>query len=124
MVAVNDPIGERSANLILKYSVYLSTIPLLTSLMGITSYMFAFEGTVLNSYLIYLSYKFSEDQSNQNARKVFLTTLWYLPLLLAGFVLHNHNWDKLDNSIRATPVSQRQLVSYCYYNSYSYYLRL
>lgn len=104
MVAVNDPSGQRSADLIFKYAVYLSTIPIATSILGITSYMFLVEGCILNAYLIHLCNGFSHEQTNQRARKVFLATLWYLPLLLAGFVLHNHNWDKIDNNLRNSSV--------------------
>ena len=106
MVAVNDPLGQRSADLIFRYAVYLATIPIISSMTGVTSYMFAVEGCLLNGYLLFLSHRFSWDHSNQNARKVFLATLWYLPLLLAGFVYHNHNWDKLDASVRSSVVSR------------------
>lgn len=105
MVAVNDPKGARSADLIFKYTCYLSTLPVASSALGVTSYMFAFEGTLLNGYMLYLAHRFSQEQSNKAARKVFLSTLWYLPLLLAGFVFHNRNWDTLEENIRSTPVS-------------------
>jgi hypothetical protein len=61
---------------------------------GITSYMFAVEGTLLNAYFFYLTTIFSKKQSNANARRIFLTSLWYLPLLLGGYVFYNKNWDK------------------------------
>lgn len=98
MVAVNDHIGVRSADLIWQYSLYLSALPLVTSMAGLTTCMFVVEGTVANAYLLYIARKFRQEQTNANARKIFLCSLWYLPLLLAGFVFHSKNWD--DNSLK------------------------
>ena len=94
MVAVNDPDGIRSANLILQYSLYLSVLPIACSVAGVTSCMFAVEGTAANVYLLYLAQKFRSDRTNAGARRIFLCSLWYLPLLLTGFVFHSHMWDK------------------------------
>lgn len=102
MVAVNDPSGERSARLIFKYAFYLGLTPLVSSMAGVTSYMFAVEGCLLNGYLLVLANRFHRDRSDRSAREVFKATLWYLPLLLAGFVYHNRNWEKLDSSVRSS----------------------
>ncbi|GMH48610.1 hypothetical protein TrRE_jg12450 [Triparma retinervis] len=93
MVPVNDPTGERTASLISRYSIYLSALPIASTIIGMTNPMFAVEGCLLNGYLLYKSRKFQQDKSNQNARKIFLTSLWYLPCLLGLFILHNKNWD-------------------------------
>lgn len=98
MVAVNDPGGIRSADLILRYSCYLCLLPCAAAGWGITSYMFCIEGSLLNAYMVLLSWRFSREQTNGNARAVFLYTLVYLPLLLAGFLWHNHNWDKIEDT--------------------------
>lgn len=95
MVACNDPVGSRSARLVMEYSLYLTAFPILTSALGYTSYMYSVEGTAANLYLLYLAKKFHEDRSNYNARKVFLCSLWYLPLLLAGFVFHSRVWNTI-----------------------------
>jgi protoheme IX farnesyltransferase len=105
MVPCNDETGERTAKLISSYSNYLAVLPPLTSMAGLTSYMFAFEGTVLNIYLIYLARKFQNDKSNGNARRIFLYSLPYLPLLLAGYVFHSRTWNK--NEIENENVIQR-----------------
>lgn len=54
--------------------------------------MFAVEGTVANAYLLYLAEKFQREKNNGNARKIFLCSLWYLPVLLVGFVFHSRMW--------------------------------
>ena len=93
MVSVNDAAATRSGSLVLRYPAYLSTLPIAAYGMGLTSSMFALEGTAANMYLMYLAYKFNEKQSNANARKVFMCSLWYLPLLLASFVFYSKRWE-------------------------------
>src|SRR5690606_29989971 len=78
MVPVNDPTGTRTANLIWNYSLALTAFPILTSVGGVTSYMFAVEGMVLNSGLLYLAHKFKSDRSKANAFKTFKYSLVYL----------------------------------------------
>lgn len=93
MVAVNDPDGKRSSRLIMEYSLYLAAFPLVTSGMGLTSYMFALEGTVVNAYFLYLAKKFNDQRNNSGARRIFLASLWYLPVLLTAYVFHSRTWD-------------------------------
>jgi hypothetical protein len=56
--------------------------------------MFAVEGSAANLYLLYLAYAFKQDQSNAKARKVFLCSLWYLPLLLGAYIFHSKVWNE------------------------------
>lgn len=92
MVACNDPTGARSAALSLRYSVYMIAIPIAASLCDVTSYMYAVEGSVVNAYATYLAYKFYKKPSNASAQKVFLCSLWYLPVMMGAMVLHSQNW--------------------------------
>ena len=117
MVAVNDPQGTRSAKLIWDYSLMLTALPLVTSATGLTSWMFAVEGSVINLYLLSLAHAFKREQSNARARKVFLTSLWYLPVLLAAMVFHSRNWNEqhLEDSSR---VDNKQ-VNECFYGYYA-----
>ena len=94
MISVNDPQGLRLAHLIMEYSTYLAAFPILASCIGLTSFPFAFEGTAANAYLMYLASRFYRDRTNGNAKKLFLCTLWYLPLLLTGFVVHSRMWNQ------------------------------
>ena len=95
MVATNDtPEGSATADLIIKYTYYLSAMPFLTTLSGITSSMFAVEGIFLNGYAIYVARNFDKERSNGNARKVFLTSLWYLPVWMILFLLHSNKWKE------------------------------
>lgn len=104
MISTSDPTGSRTSTFITRYTLYLSTLPILSSLMEVTSPMFAIEGIALNAYAIYVARRFHKDKSNANARKVFLTSLWYLPCFLMLFLLHSRKWhsDKEEDSINSS----------------------
>jgi protoheme IX farnesyltransferase len=97
MVSSNDPDGSRTASLITRYTFYLSSLPVLSSVMEVTSPMFAVEGVVLNAYALHVARRFDKERSNANARKVFLTSLWYLPCLLTLFLFHSRKWHEQEN---------------------------
>ena len=125
MVAVNDPVGTRSANLIMEYSLYLSAIPILSSAAGLTTWMFAVEGTAANIYLLSLARKFQNEKTNANARKVFLCSLWYLPVLLAAYVFHSRMWleDESESTDKMTEVvtgTKEVLKGYCVHEIIAY----
>lgn len=88
MVPVNDPDGTRTASLIMQYSLALSALPMVSCATGLTSWMFGFESLLFNGALVHKAAKFSRDRSQQNAREVFKVSLWYLPLMMALFLLH------------------------------------
>lgn len=83
---------DETARLITNYTYYLSTIPIISTLTGVTSSMFAIEGFVLNGYALFVAKRFDKDRSNKNARSVFLTSLWYLPCWMMLFLLHSSKW--------------------------------
>ena len=94
MVPVNDmEFGDRTASLITRYTWYLSAIPFASYALDVTSSMFPLEGILLNAYALHVARKFNQNRSNANARKVFLTSLWYLPCLMTLFILHSKTWD-------------------------------
>jgi protoheme IX farnesyltransferase len=93
MLPVLESDGEKTSEVILRYAAYLSTVPIVSTLAGVTSSMFALEGIALNSYALYVAYKFRQERTNANARTVFLTSLWYLPSWLVLFLLHSKVWD-------------------------------
>jgi protoheme IX farnesyltransferase len=94
MLPVLESDGERTSKVILRYAAYLSTVPIITTVCDVTSSMFALEGLVLNGYALHVAYRFRQERTNANARKVFLTSLWYLPTWLVLFLLHSKVWDE------------------------------
>ena len=93
---VDSDCGRRTARAILRHTMYLSSIPIVASLSGITSSMFAIESLAFNSYIIYLAARFHKKRSNRNAQQVFRSSLWYLPLTLSLMVYHSKNWSDKD----------------------------
>ena len=94
MLSSHEVDGERTSAVILRNAAYLSAIPFLSTAAGVTSSMFALEGIALNSYALWVAYRFRQERTNTNARKVFLTSLWYLPSWLVLFLLHSKVWDE------------------------------
>ena len=88
MVPVNDPTGERTASLVMNYSLLMLPLPIIASALDVTSWMYAVEGVAATAWAVKLAHEFKEERSNENARKVFKCSLWYLPLTLALFVFH------------------------------------
>lgn len=99
MVPVQD--GPKTANLIVRYAWYLSTVPFISTLTNVTTSMFCLEGLALNGYALYVAHRFQQDRTNANARRVFLTSLWYLPSFLVLFLLHSKTWDQKNNQDNA-----------------------
>lgn len=101
MLATNDSVrGDATARLVMNYTYYLSAMPVVATLTGVTSSMFVIEGLALNGYALYVARNFDKDRSNGNARKVFLTCLWYLPCWMVLFLLHSKNWKENTDSKR------------------------
>jgi protoheme IX farnesyltransferase len=95
MVSRNDmPEGNKTARLITRYTYFMATMPFLSTLADVTNSMFAIEGIALNGYAIYVAKKFEKERSNANARKVFLTSLWYLPCWMTLYILHSRKWKE------------------------------
>ena len=92
MVPCFDASGEETAELLTRYSVYISTLPLAAYALGITSSMFALESLAFNGYLLWACHRFEQDRNRQNARRVFLCSLWYLPLFMALMIFHKKKW--------------------------------
>eukprot|EP00940_MAST-03C_sp_MAST-3C-sp2_P003440 g3440.t1 len=102
--------GMRTARAVLRHSLYLCPLPVLASLGGITSSMYAIESIAFNSYLVFLATRFYRKRSNKNAQKVFLASLWYLPLSLALMVYHSSNWKHSEDAPDAERTSIDQFV--------------
>lgn len=94
MLPCTEEDGERTAGVIVRNAWYLSAIPIVASLAGVTHSMFALEGMALNAYALTVAHRFHRERTNANARKIFLTSLWYLPSILMLFLLHSKTWDK------------------------------
>lgn len=86
-----DKTGMKTANNIMLYSVLQAMIPFLGYSSEIYSIMLPIEGVLINGYFLLLAKRFRDERSRKNARKLFLGSLWYLPLVMSLMVLHKKN---------------------------------
>lgn len=80
MMAVTDPALCRRVTL--RHSIAQIPLALLLPLFDVTNWWFLLETMPLNSYLIYLSWKFYNDSNNHSSRKLFRFSLIHLPILM------------------------------------------
>ncbi len=98
MAVCADASGARTAQLITRNALALAAVPPAAALMGVASPMFAVEGALLNGYLLLLARRFARDRSDAAARRVFLASLWYLPLLLGLLIFHATHWRSAEEA--------------------------
>lgn len=80
MMSVVDPALCR--RVALRYSAALVPITISASALGMCSWWLALDGTALNALLVYRAWQFHEEGDSESARKLFLLTLWHLPVIL------------------------------------------
>ena len=56
--------------------------------LGVTTYAFGAEALAINAIFTYYGYKFYAHPNIPNARQLFKTSLWQLPLLLCCMAIH------------------------------------
>lgn len=86
----------------------MAPLPLIATAVGATGSMFALEGSLLNAYLLYLANRFKGQRTDEHARAVFRCSLWYLPVLLGGFVFHSRNWGEARAALEAEAEAEEQ----------------
>jgi len=108
MVPCFDKTGDVTSKLLTRYSIALSTLPFASYGLGITSFMFPLESLAFNGYLMHTCRKFHQNSNDENARKVFLTTLWNLPLFMFLMIFHKKDFLPEDASISDSVVLSNQ----------------
>jgi protoheme IX farnesyltransferase len=93
MMPCFDETGARTARSMIRNSLALSALPLISYSLGITSIMFPIESLAFNGMLLYASYKFKADPSVANARRVFKASLLYLPVFMGLMIFHKNGWS-------------------------------
>lgn len=82
-----DPTGRITAQTMVLTSLILVPLTLLGTVYGIAGWWFAGASLVLGLWISIASLLFLQERSDQRARRVFLTSIIYLPLLLLVLVL-------------------------------------
>ncbi|MSQ91212.1 MAG: protoheme IX farnesyltransferase [Phycisphaerales bacterium] len=87
MLPVVDPTGRITAQTMVLTSLILVPLGLLATIYGIAGWWFALAALVLGVWITLESFRFLLDRTDGRARRVFLTSIIYLPLLLFVLVL-------------------------------------
>ncbi len=83
MLPVIDSNGRLTCLLIVLYSLALLPLGLMLTFCGVAGYLFGAASLVLGMGLFLLALQLRAAKTRQNARRVFLASIAYLPLLLA-----------------------------------------
>jgi protoheme IX farnesyltransferase len=81
MLPVLEPDGRRTGHQALVYAAALWPVSLMPMMVGIAGLPFSIVATALGFTLIWLAAVFARDRSATSARRLFLYTIIYLPLL-------------------------------------------
>jgi len=87
MLPVVDPTGRMTCKMIVLYSLAMLPLGLVVATAGLAGYLFAAVSIVLGMGFFLLTLKLHADKSPQNARRVFLASLLYLPALMLFLVI-------------------------------------
>lgn len=96
------------------YSSFLLPLPLLMSYSNITSYMFAIDGTMLNTLYLLSVYKWYNNKQN-NGKSSFYFNLIYLPAILFLMTIHSKRWKYKPGEFISTHLAylQDKGIEYC-----------
>jgi len=87
MVSRGDETGTRSASQSVFFCMLLLLVGGIPAFLGVVSSLYLPVELVLNGLFIFVAMRFLRTQAAADARKLFLTSIVYLPLLLAALVL-------------------------------------
>ncbi|XP_077244924.1 cytochrome c oxidase 10 [Tasmannia lanceolata] len=88
MFSLADASGQRTALVALRNCLYLLPLGFLAYDWGVTSEWFCIESTVLTLSMSAAALSFYHDRTTKSARRMFHASLLYLPVFMAGFLLH------------------------------------
>jgi len=87
MISKDDKTGARSASQSVLFCILLLLISGIPQFLGLVSAVYLIVELVLNGLFILVAMRFLRTQQASDARKLFLTSIAYLPLLLGALVL-------------------------------------
>jgi heme O synthase-like polyprenyltransferase len=88
MLSLDDPDGRRTGRHAVLWSVALAAASIALTPLGLTGAVYAAAAALLGTVMIGLSSAMSLRPSNAGARRLFLASVIYLPLLMAVMVLN------------------------------------
>ncbi|KAM3584094.1 Protoheme IX farnesyltransferase, mitochondrial [Umbelopsis sp. WA50703] len=89
MMSVTDP--KLNARVALRYSALMFPLCLSMPYLGMTTWWFALDSSVINGALLYGAYRFWRNSNEKSARQLFFGSLINLPLVLALMIVHKEH---------------------------------
>jgi protoheme IX farnesyltransferase len=87
MVSRGDETGIRSASQSVFFCIVLLLVGGIPAFLGVVRSTYLPAELILNGLFIFVAMRFLRTQAGGDARKLFLTSIAYLPLLLIALVL-------------------------------------
>jgi protoheme IX farnesyltransferase len=88
MYSLADPSGRKTALVAMRNSIYLIPLGFLAYDWGVTSGWFCLESTALTLAISAAAFSFYRDRTKERARRMFHASLLYLPVFMAGLLIH------------------------------------
>src|ERR1700730_1910919 len=87
MISSDDPSGERSASQSVFFCMLLFVVAGLPAFLGIATVFYLLAELILGGVFIAVAMRFLKTRARADARRLFITSIIYLPLLLGALVL-------------------------------------
>lgn len=87
MISSDDPSGERSASQSVFFCMILFVVAGLPAFLGIATVFYLLAELVLGAVFVAVAMRFLKTRARLDARRLFITSIIYLPLLLGALVL-------------------------------------
>lgn len=86
MISVGDEGGASTFRQAVLYALALLPVSLVPTLVGVAGPAYFFGAAVLSSWLVWVCIAAVRERGSREARRLFLTSVWYLPVLLGLMV--------------------------------------
>ncbi len=87
MLPLFDPNGRLTFSMVVVYSLAIVPVALSITLAGLTGWIYAWGSFVLGLGMVFMGIELYREGSDRNARRMFLASVIYLPLLLGLMVV-------------------------------------
>ncbi|CAG8715303.1 33497_t:CDS:1 [Gigaspora margarita] len=95
MVITNPLLNSRVS---LRYTLALFPLSYITPYIGMTTWWFALDSSLINCVLLFSAYKFWKDSNDKSARDLFFASLVHLPVILALMMAHKKDQGIIINN--------------------------
>lgn len=111
MLPVVDRQGRLTFQVILLYSLVLIPLGMTYFLLGLGGYVYLMGSLLCGGVMVWLSMVLAMNKSEMQARRVFLASLLYLPILLGLMILDASSADRSVQMVQEDRIVQSTLLS-------------